>query len=196
MTIDIAPQINLSLSEPKTLRAIKSSQHYTVLTSATATTSCLVHQLERRQQNANSHCSVSPLQIISNSKRLAAANYASPPPPLQASLGMVGTRLGNIEPASSPPLPDRAQREQQESPSLEPGNPNPQRKITVNLDSPFDGNINPADSSELELFLAATKGPDSKERITLGPETAILFLQIVRSLLSLYGWVCAISVHF
>ena len=70
---------------------------------------------------------------------------------------MVGTRPGNIEPTSSPPLPDRAEREQQESPCLEPGITNPQQKMTVYSDSPFDGNINPADSSGLELFLAATK---------------------------------------
>ena len=106
---------------------------------------------------------------------------------------MVGTRSGKIEPASSPPLPDRAKREQQESPRLEPGIPNPQLKTTVYSDSPFDGNINPADSSGLKLFLAATKGPDSKERITLGPETAILFLQLVCSLLSLYGWAILIG---
>ena len=80
---------------------------------------------------------------------------------------MVGTRSGNIEPASSPPLPDRAEREKQESPRLEPEIPNPQQKMTVYSDSPFDGNINPADSSGLKLFLAATKGPESKERITL-----------------------------
>ena len=60
---------------------------------------------------------------------------------------MVGTKLGNIEPASSPPLPDRAEREQQDSPRLEPGIPNPQQKMTVYSDLPFDGNINPADSS-------------------------------------------------
>ena len=96
---------------------------------------------------------------------------------------MVGTRSGNIEPVSLPPLPDRAEREQQESPRLEPGIPNPQQKMTVYSDSPFDGNINPAGYSGLKLFLAATKGPDSKERITLGPETVILFLQLVRSLL-------------
>ena len=71
---------------------------------------------------------------------------------------MVGTRLGNIGPASSPPLPDRAEREQQESPRLEPGITNPQQKMTVYSDSPFDGNTNPAGSSGLKLFLAATKG--------------------------------------
>ena len=86
---------------------------------------------------------------------------------------MVGTRSGNIDPASSPPLPDRSKREKQESPRLEPGIPNPQQKMTVYSDSLFDGNINPADSSGLKLFLAATKGPDSKECNTLGPETAI-----------------------
>ena len=96
---------------------------------------------------------------------------------------MVGTRSGKIETASSPPLPDRAEKEQQESLRLEPGIPNLQRKMTVKSDSKFDGNINPADSSGLKLFLAATKGLDSKERITLGPETVILFLQLVRSLL-------------
>ena len=106
---------------------------------------------------------------------------------------MVGARSGNIEPASSPQLPDRAKREQQESPRLEPGITNPQQKMTVYSDSPFDGNINPADSIGLKLFLTATKGPDSKERITLGPETAILFLQLVRSLLSLYGWAILIG---
>ena len=89
------------------------------------------------------------------------------PPPLYASLGMVGTKSGNIEPASSPPLPDRAEREQQESPRLEPRITNPQQKMTVYSDSPFDGNINTADSSGLKLSLSATKGPDSKERITL-----------------------------
>ena len=106
---------------------------------------------------------------------------------------MVETRSVNIEPESSLPLPDRAEREQQESPCLEPGMINPQQKMTVYSDSPFDGNINPADSSGLKLFLAANKGPDSKERITLGPETAILFQQIVRSLSSLYGWAILIG---
>ena len=79
------------------------------------------------------------------------------------------------------------------SPRLEPGIPNPQQKMTVYSDSPFDGNTNPAGSSGLKLFLAATKGPESKERITLGPETAILFLQLVCSLLSLYGWAILIG---
>ena len=61
------------------------------------------------------------------------------------------------------------------------------------FDQPFDGNINTADSSRLKLFLAAIKGPDYKERITFGPETAILFLKLVRSLSSLYGWVILIG---
>ena len=65
--------------------------------------------------------------------------------------------------------------------------------MTVYSDSTFDGDTNPADSSGLKLFLAATKGQDSKERITLGPETAILFLQLVCSLLSLYGWAILIG---
>ena len=65
--------------------------------------------------------------------------------------------------------------------------------MTVYSDSPFDRKINPADSSGLKLFLAANKGPDSKERITLGPETAILFLQLFCSLSSLYGWAILIG---
>ena len=106
---------------------------------------------------------------------------------------MVVTRSVNTEPELSPSSPDRAMIEQQALPRLEPGLPVLQQKMTIYSDSPFGRNVNPDDSSGLKLFIAATKGPDPKDRIILGPETATLFLQLIRSLSSLYGRVISIG---